>query len=111
LLGTAAILLMLQHAHTPLIAVSLLCLGTAILGVSWASFGPAMLDVAPRSSAVLYGFSNTIATIPGIVGVGVTGWLLDVTGTYTAAFALTAAVSVLGAVAFGIWFDARPAAK
>jgi hypothetical protein len=36
------------------------------------------------------GFTNTIATIPGIGGVAVTGWLLDVTGTYSAQVALGA---------------------
>jgi ACS family sodium-dependent inorganic phosphate cotransporter len=56
---------------------------------------------------VVYGFSNTFATIPGIVGVAVTGWLVDVTGTYSAAFALAAAVSVLGALVFGFFFDSR----
>jgi MFS transporter, ACS family, solute carrier family 17 (sodium-dependent inorganic phosphate cotransporter), other len=108
LVATAAILLLLQQAHSAGGAVTLLCMAAGALGVSWAGFGPAMLDVAPRNSAVLYGFSNTIATVPGIIGVSVTGWLVDVTGTYSAAFALTAAMSVLGALAFGIWFSARP---
>ena len=65
------------------------------------------LDIAPRHGAVLFGFGNTFATIPGIVGVAVTGWLVDVTGTYTAAFALTAIVSAAGALIFGHLFDAR----
>jgi hypothetical protein len=58
-------------------------------------------DIAQRHSALILGFSKTIATIPGIVGVTVTGWLLDVTGTYSAAFVLTAGISVLSAVARG----------
>jgi hypothetical protein len=53
-------------------------------------FCDSLIDVAPRHSALVGGFSNTIATIPGIVGVTVTDWLLDVTGTYSAAFILTA---------------------
>jgi ACS family sodium-dependent inorganic phosphate cotransporter len=71
-------------------------------------FPPGILDVAPRYSAVVYGFSNTFATIPGIIGVALTGWLVDVTGTYTAAFALTAAVGLTGAAVFGWLFVARP---
>jgi len=108
LLGTAALLLSLQHAHSALMAEALLCVATAALGVSFAGFAPAMLDVAPRNSAVVYGFSNMVATLPGIIGVAVTGWLLDVTGTYAAAFALTAAVSVLGAIVFGLLFRPEP---
>lgn len=108
LAGTAALLLLLQQAHSPGSALALLCVATGVLGISWAGFGPAMLDIAPKKSAVLYGFSNTIATIPGIAGNFVTGWLKNVTGTYSAAFAVTAAVAVLGALAFGRWFSARP---
>jgi hypothetical protein len=63
-----------------------------------------------RDSAVVFGFGNTFATIPGVVGVAVTGWLVDVTGTYSAAFALTAIVSAAGALMFGFLFDASPIA-
>ena len=43
-----------------------------------------------------------------IVGVAVTGWLIDITGTYSAAFVLTATVSAVGALTFGLFADARP---
>jgi MFS family permease len=68
---------------------------------------PGNLDIAPRHGAVMVGFSNTIGQIPGIVGVAVTGWLIDVTGTYSAAFVLATAVSALGALVFGCLFNAR----
>jgi cyanate permease len=38
----------------------------------------------------------------------VTGWLVDVTGTYSAAFVLAAIVSAGAALIFGLLFDARP---
>jgi hypothetical protein len=59
----------------------------------------------PRGRAVVFGFGNTFAQIPGIVGVAVTGWLVDVTSTYSAAFVLTAIVSTAGALMFGLLFD------
>ncbi|MFN8582150.1 MAG: hypothetical protein U0163_14400 [Gemmatimonadaceae bacterium] len=47
------------------------------------------------------GISNTVATIPGdIVGVAVTGWLVQRTGSFSAPFVLTATISALGAVIF-----------
>ena len=64
-----------------------------------------------RHGALIYGVSNTFATIPGIIGVAVTGWLVDRTGTYTAGFALAAGVSVVGAILFAVLFDARPLTK
>jgi len=107
---SAGVLLALDATHSPTAALALLCLATGALGCTSAGHMPAYLDVAPRGGAVLFGFGNTFATIPGIVGVAVTGWLVDVTGTYSAAFLLTALVSVLGALAFGCLVDARPAA-
>jgi ACS family sodium-dependent inorganic phosphate cotransporter len=105
---SAAFLLVIREAHSPVAALVLLCAATGALGCSWSGFPPTFLDVAPRHGAVLFGFSNTFATIPGIVGVAATGWLVDVTGTYSAAFVLTAIVSAAGALIFGFLFDAHP---
>ncbi len=109
LILAALMLLALKEAHSAAAAEALLCAATGAIGISWAGFAPAMLDVAPRRSALLYGFSNTIATIPGFVGVTITGWLVDVTGGhYAASFALAAGICLMGALAFGAWFEARP---
>lgn len=108
LLGSAALLLALREAHTPTSALVLLCGATAALSCGWSGQQPAYLDVAPQHSAVLLGVGNAIATVPGIVGVALTGWLVDVTGTYSAAFVLTAIVSVCGALVFALYFDAHP---
>ena len=108
LIVSAGFLLALHQAHSPFAALALLCVATGALACAAAGFMPCYLDVAPRHGAVLFGFGNTFATIPGIVGVAVTGWLVDVTGTYSAAFVLTAAVSAAGALIFGLLFNARP---
>jgi ACS family sodium-dependent inorganic phosphate cotransporter len=110
LFGSAALLLGARGAHSPWTALALLCGAAGALGCAWSGFAPNPLDIAPRHAAVLAGMSNTIATIPGIVGVAATGWLVEVTGTYAAAFLMTAAVSAAGAVAYLILFDARPLA-
>jgi ACS family sodium-dependent inorganic phosphate cotransporter len=108
LIVSAGLLLALYGAHSPTAALVLLCGATGALACTSAGYMSSYLDVAPRHGAVLFGFGNTFATIPGIVGVAVTGWLVDVTSTYTAAFALTAIVSAAGALIFGRLFDARP---
>jgi ACS family sodium-dependent inorganic phosphate cotransporter len=107
LVVSACFLLLLREVHTPAAALGLLCAATGALGCTWSGFAPSFLDVAPRHGALLYGFSNTFATIPGIIGVTVTGWLVDVTGTYSAAFLLAAMMGLLGAVVFALWFEAR----
>lgn len=108
LIVSAGLLLTLREAHSPTVALVLLCGATGALSCASAGYMPIYLDVAPRGSAVLFGFGNTFAQIPGIVGVAVTGWLVDITGTYSAAFVLTATVSALGALTFGLLADARP---
>lgn len=108
LIVSAGFLLALHQIHSPTAALVLLCGATGALACSWSGYMPSYLDVAPRHGAVLFGFGNSFAQIPGIIGVGVTGWLVEVTGTYSAAFVLTACVSVAGALIFGLLFDARP---
>ena len=105
---SAAFLLATRYAHSPGVALALICGATGALGCSWCGYAPGILDVSPRYGALLGAASNTIATIPGVVGVAATGWLVDVTGTYTAAFVMTASVSAIGALVFGLFFDARP---
>ncbi len=108
LVGAAGFLLPLHDVGSPEMALALLCAATGSLGMCNCGFPPAMMDVAPRHSALIYGVSNTFATLPGIVGVAATGWLVDRTGTYTAGFALTAGVGIAGALVFGLLFEARP---
>ena len=108
LVGSAAFLLATRDVHSPGLALALLCGAAGMLGFAWSGYAPNGLDLSPRHAAQLTGISNTIATIPGIVGVAATGWLVDATGTYSAAFVLTAAVSGVGALAYVALFEASP---
>jgi len=105
---SAGLLLALHEAHSPVVALTLLCGAAGALACTSAGYMPVYLDVAPRDGAILFAFGNMFGAVPGIVGVAITGWLLDFTGTYFAAFVLTAIVSALGALAFGLLVDARP---
>ena len=53
------------------------------------------------------GISNTAGTVPGIIGIAITGWLVDITGTYTAAFALAAGINIFGAIVWLLFGTAR----
>lgn len=108
LLLSAGFLVAMREVHSSGVAELLICGATGALGLCWCGATTAIVDVAPRHSALLGAVSNSFATIPGIIGVAIVGWLIDLTGTYSAAFALTAIVSLLGALTFGLLFDARP---
>ena len=56
------------------------------------------MDVAPRYAGTLMGITNTAGTIPGIVGVYVTGLILEVTGSWALVFQVAAGVTLFGLV-------------
>ena len=100
LLGASAFLLLLPAAGSPLVAVALMCGAGGAISLCLSGFAPNSFDIAPRYADVIWGIANTGGTIPGIVGVAITGWLVDKTGSFTAPFVLTAAISVLGAAVY-----------
>ncbi len=98
LTGTMLALLLLPLAMQPQVALVITCVASAALGLACAGFIAVPLDVSARHAPVLAGASNTLATIPGIAGVAITGWLLDVTHTYAVTFLVSAAIAGAGAV-------------
>lgn len=100
MIGPATILLLLPFATSATVGVLLMCCAAGSLALCLAGFAPNSFDVAPRYADVIWGISNTFATVPGIVGVAVTGWLVQRTGSYTAPFLLTAGVATLGAIVY-----------
>lgn len=108
LLGAAVFLVLASNVTTASGGVFLMCGALGLLACTYAGFAPNALEIAPKYSGVLAGITNTVATIPGIVGVTVTGWLVDVTGTYVSAFVLAAALCVFGAIVWLLFATARP---
>jgi ACS family sodium-dependent inorganic phosphate cotransporter len=94
--------------QTPLLAVVLMCGALGSLGFTWSGFGSNHLDIAPRYAGALVGVTNTFGTLPGILGVALTGWLVDKTGTFAAAFLLAATIKLAGLVVWWLWGTARP---
>jgi ACS family sodium-dependent inorganic phosphate cotransporter len=100
LLGLAVILLALREVHVPELALALICVATGFLGFTTCGLGPNTFEIAPNHASLLMGISNTIATLPGVFGVAATGWLIQVTGTYAAAFLLAASVAIAAALVY-----------
>jgi MFS transporter, ACS family, solute carrier family 17 (sodium-dependent inorganic phosphate cotransporter), other len=103
LVGVGIFLIVLSGASALSSAVVLMCVATGFLGFAQAGFAPNCLDIAPRHSDVVFGLSNTVATLPGLFGVALTGWLVDRTGGFAAAFFATAAVAWTGALIYGVF--------
>lgn len=108
--ATALGLLLLPLAAQTVTALALTCTVSAAIGLACAGFTAVPLDVTPRHAPVLIGASNTLATLPGIAGVALTGWLLDLTHTYAATFLLSAGIALAGALLLAFTPAARAAA-
>ena len=100
LFGGALFLLLVQTAGSPTTGMLLMCGATGTWALCAGGYAVNSFDIAPRYADVIWGISNTVATVPGIVGVAVTGWLVQRTGAYSAPFFVTAAVGVVGALVF-----------
>ena len=83
--------------------------GLITAGLGCASFSMAGLycnhaDLSPRYAPVLLGLTNTAAAVPGIIGVTITGAILDKTGSWPLAlFAPSVVFFVTGSAVFTAW--------
>lgn len=107
LLGSAVFLLLARDTDSASAALLVMCGALGMLAFTWSGFAPNHLDIAPRYADVLMGITNTFGTLPGVLGVVVTGWLLDVTGNYADAFLLAALINVAGALVWLIFATGR----
>lgn len=98
--GSGVFLLLLPSAASLHEGLWLMCGATGSAAFCMAGFAPNCFDIAPRQAEVIWGISNTVATLPGIVGIYATGWLVDRTGSFGAPFYLTAGIALLGAVVY-----------
>ena len=99
-LGPAVALGLLAGTTDAVTAVVLLSIGLGLASFTFAGAGCNHLDISPRHAGIIFGISNTAATVPGVVGVALTGFMVDQTGTYASAFYLTAAILVFGWLTF-----------
>ena len=96
-------LLALPWAASPAVAVALIALSASANGLGLSAYGVNHLDIGPEYAGVLMGISNTFATIPGIVGVAVAGFIVQATNSFSAVFILIAAVYTLGLCGYATW--------
>lgn len=108
LLGSAGFMLLTIRASSPTEAVLLVCGALGMLGLTWVGYAVNHLEITPKHADILMGVTNTAGTLPGIIGVAVSGWLLDTTGSYVSVFVLAAAITSVGALVWILFQKSTP---
>eukprot|EP00928_Gymnodinium_smaydae_P069243 TRINITY_DN5265_c0_g1_i1.p1 TRINITY_DN5265_c0_g1~~TRINITY_DN5265_c0_g1_i1.p1 ORF type:complete len:480 (+),score=60.19 TRINITY_DN5265_c0_g1_i1:53-1492(+) len=109
--GGSTFLLLTNLTDNALAASALLSAAFFFARMQKTGFWVNMLDVAGSDAGKLCGISNTVATIPGIVGQPLTHKILDATGSWTYVFGLAACAQLLGAIIFLFMADDQMLAK
>jgi len=94
-IGAACCLMLMPAAGGVLPGIAATTLSLGALGFSRGGFSVNHMDIAPKYAGVVMGISNTAGTLSGVIGVAVTGVILDWGG---------------GAAAIGGWYAAHAAA-
>ena len=107
-LGSAAALVAVGQVHGVAPAIALMCVALGVGSFALSGYASNHLDIAPRYAGALMGLSNTAGTLPGVIGVTVTGYLLDATGSWPLVFGIAAVLYVAGTVVWLVFARGEP---
>ncbi|CAD5112256.1 DgyrCDS1487 [Dimorphilus gyrociliatus] len=108
LVGVGTCLLILNFTTT--FTSALFCMAAALLFCGFHGGGILVnpQDIAPQFAGSVFGLMNTAGSIPGFLGVYVTGYLLDVWSSWAIVFTLTAFMCYLGCAVFLMFGTGKP---
>ena len=98
--GISLSLLVVGYVDSVWLAITIMTTGNVLGAFVTGGFAVNHMDIAPRHAGTLMGITNTAGTIPGIIGVYVSGMILAATGSWVLVFQLAAAITLLGLVCF-----------
>ena len=98
---SAVALLLVPQASTPRATVAMLCLAMAFLTAATPVYSSNSLDLAPRYAATVVGVQACIANFAGVLAPVAIGYVAR-SGGWSVAFALTAAITAAGILAFAL---------
>ncbi|MCZ6527047.1 MAG: MFS transporter, partial [Gammaproteobacteria bacterium] len=96
--GPALILMFVGYIQSAPAAIALMTLANIFIAFSAGGFIVNHFDIAPRYAGVLMGLSNTAGTIPGIIGIYISGLILSWSNSWTLVFQTAAVIYLFGLV-------------
>ncbi|MEP5765279.1 MAG: ACS family MFS transporter [Halieaceae bacterium] len=98
--GLATSLMIVGHIQSVWLAIGVMAVGSSLGAFVTGGFSVNHMDIAPRHAGTLMGITNTAGAIPGIIGVYVTGLILELTGSWAIVFSTAGSVTLAGLVFF-----------
>jgi ACS family sodium-dependent inorganic phosphate cotransporter len=98
--GITIALAVVGEVESVWVAIAIMSTGNALGAFVTGGFAVNHMDIAPRHAGTLMGITNTAGTIPGIIGVFVSGLILELTGSWALVFQVAAGVTLFGLVFF-----------
>ncbi|XP_063707166.1 vesicular glutamate transporter 2-like [Culicoides brevitarsis] len=95
---------------SPTASISFLTISMGFATIAMSGFAINFLDIAPQFSSIIFGFANTIGTIPGIVSPLLTGFIVQNKSEdeWRTVFFLTAGIYISGGILYLILGSADP---
>ena len=104
--GAGICLLFIPSFETVFSVISIMCLGNAFSGMAAGGFIVNHADIGPKYTGTLMGITNMLGAIPGIVGVYLTGLILNATNSWDSVFYVTASVTFFGMIFYLLFASA-----
>ncbi|MDJ0849042.1 MAG: ACS family MFS transporter [Myxococcota bacterium] len=98
--GIATALAVVGYVESAWAAIAVMSVGTALGAFVTGGFAVNHMDIAPKYAGTMMGVTNTAGTIPGVIGVYVSGLILEWTGSWTLVFQTAAAITLFGLLFF-----------
>ena len=105
--GLSLALMVVGYVETAWMAIAVMAVGNALGAFVTGGFSVNHMDVAPKHAGTLMGITNTAGTIPGIIGVFLSGLILEATGSWVLVFQVAAGVTLFGLVFFLVFSSGK----
>jgi len=105
--GITIALAVVGEVESVWLAIAIMTTGNALGAFVTGGFAVNHMDIAPRHAGTLMGITNTAGTIPGIIGVFISGLILELTGSWALVFQVAAGVTLFGLIFFLIFSKAE----
>eukprot|EP00906_Rhabdomonas_costata_P024403 RCo035082 len=110
LMGPAIVLLVLTigQVECPMAVCGWMVAALFLKSFVYSGIHSNILDIAPDHAGQLFGLSNTFATVAGVAGNILTGWLFQLHQSFSGVFLVCCGVYLVGTVTYGCLSAAEP---